>query len=247
MNLRYPICLLLLAFALPVLAQSEATDREIMLRSRFMRTAADKAQPAPGNSVKRGNNVASDHEVDPNSGMQVRLEPEPLLALATPVAMEEEANLTPLKQSSEAAPRVIELRELTIVPGPELVDLPEGRNCGIAVVVSSSNCYGTGWWAAEKETGPAIPATRKTPLEKLSVTAWPNPASELVRFRLDDAAVAAYQVTLFDLTGKQLRTLRGAAGATTSINVADFPAGLYLFRVVEQETGRKFTGRFVVE
>ena len=113
--------------------------------------------------------------------------------------------------------------------------------------VSSCDFYTCNCETEEVEAAKEAVEEAVAPKPAFDALAWPNPTSQFVNFRVEQDSDAKYAVTVFDLTGKVVRTARGVAGSKTTMNVSDFSAGLYIYRLVDVETGRKATGRFVVE
>ncbi len=70
----------------------------------------------------------------------------------------------------------------------------------------------------------------------IALEIWPNPASEVVRLRLDAGLSAKASITLYDVTGRTIATLSAAnltAGEVLSIPVAHLSTGMYTLELTD--------------
>lgn len=104
---------------------------------------------------------------------------------------------------------------------------------------------------AQKEEPQAEEATAAADLRfaprNLEVSLYPNPASAMINVEVKDPTGNPVAIQVYDITGKMVRTANTQTAAKTSMNVSDFGAGVYIYRVIDEGTGLKATGRFVVE
>ena len=68
------------------------------------------------------------------------------------------------------------------------------------------------------------------------ISLYPNPAEHQVTVRLPEQWTGACDLSLFDMTGKLLKSAAGEAGAEIQFNVAEIPAGFYILKVVHEGT-----------
>lgn len=68
------------------------------------------------------------------------------------------------------------------------------------------------------------------------ISLYPNPAERLVTVRLPEQWTGTCDLTLFDMTGKLLKSAAGEAGAEIQLNVAEIPAGFYILKVAHEGT-----------
>jgi hypothetical protein len=71
---------------------------------------------------------------------------------------------------------------------------------------------------------------------------YPNPASDYIYVNTHDAAIS--RITLFDMSGKMINTLKGNDNGLFRINVSNYNNGLYLMKV-ETRKGTKTTRIFI--
>ncbi len=83
----------------------------------------------------------------------------------------------------------------------------------------------------------------------LDIVAFPNPAIEIVNIQFPDleSSTTSYHIQLFDSSGKQLIQKKVEAEAnTTTLNIQDFPSGLYTVCIIDQR-GNKTIKELVIE
>jgi hypothetical protein len=78
------------------------------------------------------------------------------------------------------------------------------------------------------------------------VRAYPNPASEQIRFEVVWDEPSAYTLSIMDMVGRGVSEVSVVAGNSAMVDVRGWSAGLYLYRVMD-EKGGETGGRFVVE
>lgn len=79
--------------------------------------------------------------------------------------------------------------------------------------------------------------------EKISMKLYPNPATDYMVLSLENQT-DLYDVTLYDINGKQIRQLKSLTG-NTRLAVDDLSAGTYFLKV--QQSGNTTVRKFVVE
>jgi hypothetical protein len=78
--------------------------------------------------------------------------------------------------------------------------------------------------------------------EEIEVNVYPNPAHE--QFTLALPQGGSYTMSLYDMTGKEIKTLQNLSGATT-IDAAGLTKGIYLIRLQEAH-GNGFASRRII-
>jgi hypothetical protein len=78
------------------------------------------------------------------------------------------------------------------------------------------------------------------------VRAYPNPASEQIRFELLGDEPLAYTLSVIDMWGRTVREVSVVAGEAAMVDVRGWAAGVYVYRV-RSVRGAEIGGRFVVE
>ena len=68
------------------------------------------------------------------------------------------------------------------------------------------------------------------------ISLYPNPAEHQVTVRLPEQWTGTCDLSLFDMTGKLLKSAAGEAGAEIQFNVAEIPAGFYILKVAHEGT-----------
>ena len=89
---------------------------------------------------------------------------------------------------------------------------------------------------------PTREETATQTVAEVIAAAYPNPASEVVNFRLNNVKAGA-TVVLRDLSGKALRQV--VAADEVSMNLQGLSAGMYFYTVEEQGV-RMATGKLVI-
>jgi hypothetical protein len=74
--------------------------------------------------------------------------------------------------------------------------------------------------------------------------AFPNPANENIRFHLPYAS--EYLITIFDVTGKQIKTFCSHGNYFLDADVSAYESGLYLFTISETQGNNRKSGKFFV-
>jgi hypothetical protein len=72
--------------------------------------------------------------------------------------------------------------------------------------------------------------------ELKNLMVYPNPASDYIYISTDDAAIS--RITLFDMTGKVVNTVRGNNSGSSRLHVSQYEGGMYLLKV-ETRKGTK--------
>jgi len=67
--------------------------------------------------------------------------------------------------------------------------------------------------------------------ESTSVKVYPNPVSDFVKFEMENEG-ENLELSVFDNTGRQVEQLT-FSGKTTEINLSNFPAGVYSYRIAD--------------
>ena len=106
------------------------------------------------------------------------------------------------------------------------------------IIDSMSYAYGgqTYWYYKYVYMMPISPVSRPAnsgidALQPVSVSLWPNPATEVVNVRFG-SAVAAAEADLYDLTGRLVSRQAIAQGSTSlTLPVSQLPQGTYLLRI----------------
>ncbi len=83
---------------------------------------------------------------------------------------------------------------------------------------------------------PGIVVTAVKSLEGLpyTVEAYPNPTDDLLLIQLKNAEVQYFKYLFYDMNGKVLEQKKPESNIT-AINMKNYPAGLYLLRVMKSE------------
>lgn len=69
--------------------------------------------------------------------------------------------------------------------------------------------------------------------DKLKVSVYPNPASELLAIATD-INTNGFRVVISDVSGRLIKS-QGLETGKTTVNVSDFPGGTYIYRIADQE------------
>ena len=88
------------------------------------------------------------------------------------------------------------------------------------------------------------PSTNVPELEMANVAIGPNPASEYVFVNNLCCAKSIFELT--DITGRKI-TEQKITGVSQSIEVNDFPAGLYLYRIIDENKTVLKTGKLIIQ
>lgn len=105
--------------------------------------------------------------------------------------------------------------------GTYTVVLTVTDECGLST--TATNTFSTSNVSIEEENG-------------IALQIWPNPATEVVRLRLDAGLSDKASVTLYDVTGRTMATLSAAnlaAGTELSIPVAHLSKGMYTLEITD--------------
>lgn len=74
------------------------------------------------------------------------------------------------------------------------------------------------------------------PAQQNKVTAFPNPANAIVNFRMTASEKSASSVQLFDIAGNKIREAKmSESSGVMSMETADLPAGVYFYRLFEDQ------------
>ena len=68
----------------------------------------------------------------------------------------------------------------------------------------------------------------------LSVSAYPNPATDYLTVKVENYKTDNLQYQVFDINGKLLQSVK-ATGQETSINIQDYPAANYFVKVIDNK------------
>jgi hypothetical protein len=80
-------------------------------------------------------------------------------------------------------------------------------------------------------------------VRSVSLTLYPNPANDVVTIQSD--IIGAYNVSLFDVSGKQIITLKEIETQTIEMNIQDVNSGIYFVRV-SGKNGQSTTHKLVI-
>lgn len=90
---------------------------------------------------------------------------------------------------------------------------------------------------------PGFTQTEERLAQKATFRLYPNPARDLVQLFLEDGSYDDYQVQIFNGLGQQLRS----GQATPQISVNNLTPGVYIVKVINQDTRESFSRRLIVE
>lgn len=127
------------------------------------------------------------------------------------------------------------------VIGEVVVDMIECRNADGFVAVAT---HGNGMFTTNFIENVGI----QTPINvTAAVSAYPNPAKDLLNFGINNLKMSAWQVEIMDIQGKVLKSqdFMDKNKKTLTVAVGDLPAGMYLYRL----TGDKMqaSGKVVIQ
>lgn len=90
--------------------------------------------------------------------------------------------------------------------------------------------------------------TTDFPKEKLSnnVQVFPNPATDKILFSFANPKNAEHNLTIYDLTGKIVKTFENNTGSSIECQLFDQNAGMY-FYILTGKNGVEATGKFIIE
>jgi hypothetical protein len=80
--------------------------------------------------------------------------------------------------------------------------------------------------------GQSTSSAPQDPVEK-HVKFYPNPATSLINFEFQKANNISYSFQVFNFLGKKVFELSNVTQKTT-INLSDFPRGIYIFQLKDQ-------------
>src|SRR5580658_3392013 len=82
----------------------------------------------------------------------------------------------------------------------------------------------------------AIASSAQDPVEAKHVKFYPNPATSLINFEFQKANnyYSGYSFQVFNFLGKKVYEITNVNQKTT-ISLADFPRGIYIFQLKDQE------------
>ncbi len=106
-----------------------------------------------------------------------------------------------------------------------------GSTAGQPVVGVASNSQMIGYFGFWTPGSAAAAVSPLAPEPALDLTAWPNPASGATKVTVSMAASADLDIRIFDVTGKEVRTVYvGPASGKRDINVdlSELPQGSYI-------------------
>ena len=78
--------------------------------------------------------------------------------------------------------------------------------------------------------------------ETSSVKVYPNPASDFVKFEIENEA-QNLELSIFDNAGRQIKQVT-FNGKSTEVNLSNFPAGVYSYRISDSDNLMD-TGSFI--
>lgn len=75
---------------------------------------------------------------------------------------------------------------------------------------------------------------------------FPNPASDKIQLTLDVSGEKLFDITVLDLTGKELKSYANVSGAL-NINSKELTAGMYFIKAADKVGARTYTLKFIKE
>lgn len=152
---------------------------------------------------------------------------------------------------------VQQIRGSRIVPRDRCLVPLDLHNNDTEVLYLRGSCSGVYLQVAEVSTEQVEPA-KEEPIENvadelafaprpLTASVWPNPTRGMVNFAIDEPTENPYTVEVFDLRGKRINTVRSTTGAKSNLQMAGYSAGIYVYRITDEASGLRSTGRLVVE
>ena len=137
------------------------------------------------------------------------------------------------------------VRILEFIGTLDFVLIPLGKYVGCDATTSESlQCFiSDNLNYASNEFAPCIISSASSGSKLESLTLFPNPANDIVRFRLPATAGSVQSIAVYDVSGKQLIV---AAGDLEFLSVSAFKPGMYFFRA-QTNKGFIFSGKLAVQ
>ncbi len=99
-------------------------------------------------------------------------------------------------------------------------------------------------FTAAQLKGQTVPAGSQDP-EVKHVKFYPNPATSLITFEFQKSGNDSYSFQVFNFLGRKVIEMSNVT-PKTSINLTDFPRGIYIFQIKDQNGRVIESGRFQV-
>ena len=111
--------------------------------------------------------------------------------------------------------------------------------------------YGLGYAGAASSAVPILDCWKTAPTGVSSVPACatlkvsPNPVSSLLQFNGDLITIANTEISVSDITGRELSRIHSNGSDKLSVNVSDYAGGMYFYSVINGEHTLQ-SGKFIV-
>lgn len=100
----------------------------------------------------------------------------------------------------------------------------------VKTITDGTNSIGQG--VVNSSTTNIVTAIRENDISKIKINMYPNPASELVYVDITESKVSDIQVTIYDITGKQISSEKYAVGNNhIGINTQKWQKGEYILTI----------------
>jgi hypothetical protein len=139
----------------------------------------------------------------------------------------------------------------TVFYGPMVKPGGDATNYTLySILRTIEDIYGLGYAGAAATSVPILDCWKTpTAVASISVAAgvkfFPNPASSLLQFQGDALTSANTQITITDVTGRQLERFNSNGSNKLAISVSDYTSGMYFYNLVSADRTIQ-SGKFIV-